>query len=32
VKLEREMGMIMDGVDGLHYKGYQAAEKEAGGA
>ncbi|EKX35311.1 hypothetical protein GUITHDRAFT_118545 [Guillardia theta CCMP2712] len=21
-KLEREMGMIMDGVDGLHYKGY----------
>merc|ERR1719352_775762 len=22
VKLQREMGMIMDGVDGLHYKGY----------
>mmetsp|Transcript_126541 Transcript_126541/g.188849 ORF Transcript_126541/g.188849 Transcript_126541/m.188849 type:complete len:241 (+) Transcript_126541:2-724(+) len=23
VKLEREMGMIMDGVDGLHYRGYK---------
>ena len=23
VKLQREMGMIMDGVDGLHYKGYK---------